>query len=193
MAACLSQNENENNGTTETEATEETASAAATTEPAPDPAAFVVEKGRAGNITIGMPIDQVRQKVETKAEVKDTTLNLEGQQSTAYLLRPEGQEKGLLIEQQCEPNCKVWRISVQSQDYKTAKGIGVGSTYDEVKQAYPISNVSLAEGNLVAVSEEAGMSFELEDTQLPQDSNKKGKYNPANIPATTTVKRIMLY
>lgn len=192
MAACLSQSENENNATTETEATEETASAA-TTEPAPDPAAFAVEKGRAGNIRIGMPIDQVRQKVDTKMEVKDTTLNLEGQQSTAYLLRPEGHEKGLLIEQLCEPDCKVWRISVQSQDYKTAKGIGVGSTYDEVKQAYPISNISLAEGNLVAVSEEAGMSFELEDTQLPQDSNKKGKYNPANIPATTTVKRIMLY
>jgi hypothetical protein len=193
MAACLSQNDNDNDAATEVEEAGDTAATSASAGTAPDPAAFVIEKGRAGDIKVGMPIEDVRKRVTTTVAVKDTTLTLEGQQSTAYLLRAQGQEKGLLVEQLCEPDCKVWRISTESEDYKTPKGIGVGSKYHEVKQAYPISTVSLAEGNLVAVSEEAGMSFVLEDTALPQDGNKKGKYNPANIPANTIVKRIMLY
>jgi hypothetical protein len=193
MAACLSQNDNDTNAATEVEEAGDASATTASAGTAPDPAAFVIEKGRAGDIKVGMPIEDVRKRVTTTVAVKDTTLTLEGQQSTAYLLRAQGQEKGLLVEQHCQPDCKVWRISTESQDYKTPKGIGVGSKYDEVKRAYPISTVSLAEGNLVAVSEEAGMSFVLEDTELPQDENEKGKYNPANIPANTIVKRIMLY
>lgn len=191
MAACLSQNDE---ATTETTTASE-ATPDVVTEPttAPDPATLVIAKGRVGNIQIGMPIEQVRQEVPQGTVVQDTLLRQEGMESTAYLLRTNGQQQGLLMEQRCEPDCRVWRINIISNDFKTAKGIGVGSKYSEVKAAYPIGTVALAEGNLVAISEEPGMSFVLEDTNLPQDSKNKGKYNPANIPANTLVKRILLY
>ncbi|GAB3537285.1 hypothetical protein GCM10027443_30000 [Pontibacter brevis] len=191
MAACLSQNENESaeesNVQQQINATETDAVAA------PAPSTLVIEKGQVGNLRIGMPINQVREQVPTGMVINDTTLTQEGQQSTAYVLRPKGQEKGLLIEQVCEPNCMVWRISVDSEDYKTAKGLGVGSKYGEVKEAYSIGTVALAEDNFVAVSEEAGMSFVLDDTQLPQDARDRGRYNPGNIPANTLVKRIIIH
>lgn len=191
MAACLSQNEDT---TTEGQAQDASAEATSTeASTAPAPANFVVEKGHAGDIKVGMPIEQVRQNVTDGTVVQDTMLNQEGQQSTAYLLHTSGQGKGLLIEQLCEPDCKVWRINVLSTDYKTPKGVGVGSKYSEIKQAYPIANVALEEGNFVAVSEEAGMSFELDDTQLPQDAKNMGRYNPENIPDNTLVKRVILY
>jgi len=191
MAACLSQNEDT---TTEGQAQDAAAEATSTeASTAPAPANFVVEKGHAGDIKVGMPIEQVRQNVTDGTVVQDTMLNQEGQQSTAYLLHTSGQGKGLLIEQLCEPDCKVWRINVLSTDYKTPKGVGVGSKYSEIKQAYPIANVALEEGNFVAVSEEAGMSFELDDTQLPQDAKNMGRYNPENIPDNTLVKRVILY
>ncbi|GAA4439942.1 hypothetical protein GCM10023188_36610 [Pontibacter saemangeumensis] len=189
MAACLSQNDE---AATESE-TEDGTAATSATETTPAPAAFVLEKGRAGNIKLGMPIEEVRQQVVDGTAVKDTLLMLEGQQSTAYVLHQDDRDKGLLIEQVCDPDCKVWRISVLSPEYKTAKGIGVGSKYGEVKQAYPISTVAFEEGNFVAVSDTASMSFELDDTQLPQDAKDMGRYNPGNIPDNTLVTRVMLY
>ncbi len=196
MAACLSQQENDEETQTETLQQEENLNpTGSTTAPAqvPDPASFVMEKGKAGDVAIGMPIEEVRNNVPMGFAVKDTMLMLEGQQSTAYVLTPQGQDKGLLVEQQCEAGCRVWRISVLSTDFKTPKGLGVGSKYGEVKEAYPIGTVALAEGNFVAVSEAAGMSFVLDDTQLPQDAQDRGRYNPGNIPANTLVKRIILY
>ncbi len=191
MAACLSQTDEaatgsqaqpENETTTELEVT-----------PVPDPATLVVEKGRVGNIRLGMPIAEVRQQVAAGTTVTDTLLQQEGMQATAYLLHTNSHGKGLLIEQHCESACTVWRITVLGSEFKTPKGIGVGSKYSEVKQAYPISMVAFEEGNFVAVSEEMGISFVLDHTQLPQDYKDKGKYNPENIPANTMVKRLMLY
>ena len=190
MAACLSQNDE-----TATDGETQEIETPATTAPetATDPAAFVLEKGRAGSISIGMPIEQVRQQVTDGTEVKDTLLMQEGQQSTAYLLHTGDRDKGLLIEQQCEPDCQVWRISVLSPDYKTAEGIGVGSSYGEVKAAYPITTVAVEEDNFVAVSDSAGMSFMLDDTKLPQDGKELGRYDPGNIPDNTPVTRVLLY
>jgi len=187
MAACLSQNDET---TTENE---EQVEATATTAAEPEPTDLVIGKGRAGNIRLGMPIAEVRQNVVEGTVVNDTLLMQEGQQATAYVLHTSDKKRGLLIEQQCEPDCQVWRISVLSPDYKTPGGIGVGSKYSEVKAAYPISTVALAEGNFVAVSDSAGMSFELDDTKLPQDGKDMGRYDPGNIPDNTLVTRVMLY
>lgn len=196
MAACLSQQDNEEKNQTEALQQEENLNPASSTNqtaPVPEPASFVLEKGEAGKVSIGMPIEELRNNAPKGFAIKDTMLLLEGQQSTAYVLTPQGQEKGLIVEQQCEPECRVWRINVLSTDFKTPKGLGVGSKYGEVKQAYPIGTVALAEDNFVAVSEEAGMSFVLEDTQLPQDAKDRGRYNPGNIPANTLVKRVIIH
>lgn len=186
MAACLSQNDEA------TSENEEQVEATATTAANPEPADLVIEKGRAGNIRLGMPIEEVRQNVVEGTVVNDTLLMQEGQQATGYLLYTN-EEKALLIEQNCEPDCEVQRISVLSPAYKTAKGIGVGSSYGEVKQAYPITTVAVEEDNFVAVSDEASMSFELDDTKLPQDGKETGRYNPGNIPDDTRVTRVLLY
>ena len=190
MAACLSQREedtgietNEPNTATDSETTDNIAT--------PDPATFVIEKGRVGSITIGAPIDSMRNQVPVGYTIADTMLIQEGTQSTAYLLKPENQPKGLLIEQACNTTCNVWRINVQHPDYKTPKGIAVGSKYSEVNQVYPISTVTLADGGFVAVSNSAGMSFVLDTSQLPK--NRIASYTPETVPANTLVKRILIY
>lgn len=191
MAACLSQREDDAGIETEdpvsaapmTETTENTTT--------PDPATFVIQKGRVGDLTIGTSIDSMRNQVPTGYVIADTTLMQEGNQSTAYLLRPRNYEKGLLVEQSCNPDCNVWRINVQHPDFKTPKGVGVGSKYSEVQQLYPISTVTLADGGFVAVSNQAGMSFVLDTSQLPQ--NRISSYTPETVPANTLVKRILIY
>ncbi|GAB3203781.1 hypothetical protein ABID22_002020 [Pontibacter aydingkolensis] len=189
MAACLSQREDETGiesdqpATTEAEVSETT--------PSPDPATFVIEKGHVGDITIGTSIDSLRNQVPAGYTIADTTLTLEGSQSTAYLLKPQNATKGLLIEQTCNPDCKVWRINAQHQDFRTPKGISVGSKYSEVQQQHSISTVTLADGGFVAVSKVAGLSFVLDTSQLPK--NRIASYTPETVPANTLVKRILIY
>lgn len=196
MAACLSQQDDEEETQTEAVQQQENQNTGTTTvpsAPAPDPESLVIERGQAGNISIGMPMEEMRNNLPRGFSLTDSILILEGQQSTAYVLSPQGRERGLLVEQQCEQECRVWRINVLSPDFKTPEGYGVGSKYGEIKQAYPIGTVALAEGNFVAVSEEAGMSFVLDDSQWSPENRERYRYNPANIPENTLVERVILY
>lgn len=192
MAACLSQQDETQDNPTES-APEEALITAITEEaaPQPDPALFVVGKQRVGNIRIGMPIEQMREQVASGLSIKDTTLQQEGIQSTAYVLHPEGQRKGFLVEQSCKPECQVWRISILSTDFRTAQDISVGSKYSELQQAYRIRTVTYEEGNLVALAPDAGMSFILDHSPLPTD--QLPKLTATTTPANLLVKKILLY
>lgn len=191
MAACLSQNTNEDETDSEqlpeqtTEVIEEPAT------PTPAPEHFLIRRGRVGNVKIGMPIHDVRTNVAPGFIIADTTLQQEGQASTAYNLRAQDHAEGILIEQQCETDCQIWRINVKSQDYKTSNGIGVGSKYSEVSLHYPIQTVILADGGLVAVSKDAGMSFVLDPSQIPPA--KRSSLTPKTVPANTLVKNVLVY
>lgn len=191
MAACLSQQEK--NDDTTASAPEESILPAATetaiTEP--EPALFVVGKQQVGNIQIGMPIGQMREHVANGMHLTDTTLLQEGMQSTAYVVHPEGRAKGLVVEQACKPNCEVWRISVLSPDFRTSKGITVGSKYSELQQAYKISTVTFEEGNLAAIAPDAGMSFILDHSSLP--SGQVARLNASTVPANLLVRKILVY
>jgi len=190
MAACLSQNADEE-GTQAEQVTEQVAGSDEQPVTTPAPEHFVIQKGQVGNIKIGMPVDDVRNNVIPGFAIADTTLSLEGQAFTAYNLHVPDQAKGIMIEQQCDTGCQVWRINVKHPDFKTAKGIGPGSKYSEVQQFYPIQTVILADGGLVAVSSEAGMSFVLDSSQIP--ATQRSKLTPATVPANTLVKSILIY
>lgn len=194
MAACLSQQDEQATTATEVTAPEESALPLLDEEaPATQPARanFAIAKGHVGDVKIGMPIAALRTHVPVGLHIKDTTLTQEGQQSTAYVLTPTGQQKGILVEQQCAQECQVWRISILSPMYKTAKGMGVGSKYGELQKAYDIKTVTFEEGNLVALAPEAGMSFLLDESQLTAE--QLAQINAANLPANTLVKKVLVY
>ncbi|ARS36127.1 hypothetical protein [Pontibacter actiniarum] len=187
MAACLSQQDKE--PATSSAPAEETS---LDTPAAPAaPATFVIARGHVGSVRLGTPVEQLREHPAAGLTLTDTTLMQEGMQSTAYVLRPEGEPKGLLVEQRCDTACHVWRIRVLGSDFKTAKGIGVGSKFSELQQAYNIRSVTFEEGNLVALAPETGMSFVLDKSQLP--SGKLPDFTAATLPANTVVKEILVY
>ncbi|TPE44271.1 mechanosensitive ion channel protein MscS [Pontibacter mangrovi] len=188
MAACLSQQDKK---AEESSGSAPPAEATETSEIAPNPSAFVVEKQGVGNIRIGMDITQMREQVPQGFTLNDTTLQLEGMQSTAYVLHPKEQPKGILVEQSCNPDCKVWRISVLSQEFRTAAGISVGSKYGEVQQAYNIRTVTFEEGNLVALAPDAGMSFILDHSSLQPDQLPQLK--ATTVPENLPVRKILVY
>ncbi|MDX5420293.1 MAG: mechanosensitive ion channel protein MscS [Hymenobacteraceae bacterium] len=189
MAACLADRDDAATGTTTEEAITEVP--VEETIPVPNPAEFILAKGRVGSIRIGMPIDKLRQLKLPGLQLKDTTLSLEGQNYTAYVFSSDKSPSGLVVEQQCEPTCQVWRLSIRDDDYRTAQGIGIGSKYAEVQQHYRIDYTAQGEAGFVAVSEAAGISFILDKSQLSK--MRLDKLKPENVPANTLVKGILIY
>jgi hypothetical protein len=126
---------------------------------------FTLAAGQAGPARIGMTVDELKASVPA-AMVVEKEVNREGQLYTVYEILNDtySQETGLVAEPLCDPECRIYRIEVRDRKYQTEEGIGIGSTYGQVRQALPIAYASAAEGNLVAVSEEAGMSFLLDQT-----------------------------
>jgi hypothetical protein len=188
MAACLSDRDNTDSTTDDSAITEVTE---AEVTPSTDPTDFIIDKGRVGNIRIGMPIEEMRQLTLQSIKLADTTLQLEGQASTAYTFSSPVSPSGLIVEQQCDPDCKVWRIRIRDDHYRTVQGIGPGSKYAEVLEHHPISYASLGEGGFIAVSETHGMSFILDTSQL--DQAQLHRLKPAEIPANTVVRGILIY
>lgn len=192
MAACLSQNDRDGEEATAADTTPDLLTD--TTEPAtttPKPEDLAIVPGRVGFVTIGEPMEQMRQNIPAGFTIADTTLQQEGMQSTAYLIKPEKNSKGILVEQQCNASCNVWRINVLSDLYKTTKGVGVGATYSQARQQYPISTVLLADGGLVAVAKEDGITFVLDTSQIPE--KQRSKLTPATVPPATRIKSILIY
>jgi hypothetical protein len=191
MAACLSQRDDQPETQLEGIVVEDDEAITKDAAVSPDPSAFVVQKGHVGGVEIGMPMDKLLNNIPTGYTIADTTLMQEGMQATAYLLKPQKLDKGLLIEQRCNANCSVWRINVKAPEYRTPKGIGIGSKYGEVKQYHPISTVLLADGGFVAVSKATGLTFVLDTSTLPK--HKLSSFTPATVPANTIVKSILIY
>lgn len=191
MAACLSQNDKEEQTKSEPGSAQVTDIEEDAAPATPAPEHFIIRNGGVGHVRIGMPLNEIRNKVAPGLSISDTTLTMEGQASTAYNLRAQTHAKGILIEQRCEPSCQVWRIHVKSTNYKTSKGMGVGSKFSEIQQHYPIQSVTLADGVLIAVSKETGLSFILDSSQIPAE--RRSNLTPSTVPANTLVKGVLLY
>lgn len=133
--------------------------------------AFLLAKGKAGFVEIGMTIDAAQAKYGREAtkliarypEGMFTPLlevYLPGHTSTtapALLLRIE-QDKEWIID----------GIGVEDGRFRTREGIGVGSTLGQIRRAYRINDIAFGEGPLYANVAELAMSFQLDFTDPPR-------------------------
>lgn len=152
---------------------------------------FTLRPGQAGAVQVGMNIAEVkRQYGETK--LRETTLQQEGTDTKAYEVLGERRRTDLVVEQQCKgTTCKVYRITVMNPAFKTESGLGIGSTMADLKKNLSISSIGVGEGKLVAISENARMSFVLETATIP--SSKWANLKVNDVPESTPVTSILLY
>lgn len=144
------------------------------------PKEFLLTKQKAGYCEIGMRIDNLLRKYN-KESSKLVDLNLEGTFSPAiefYLNNPEGEEKkGSLIAEIGWGSSQnggskgfiVSRINIYGKNFKTDKGVGVGSTLGELRKNHHINWIELGEIGLIARVDDLGMSFVLFLITIPED------------------------
>ncbi len=145
-----------------------------------------ISKSQIGPIQIGMAVNAMRKRVPAEF-LKEVPITREGRGYRAYEIRqtPTDQKAGLLIEETCEPACQVWRVHVQNPAYKTKEGLGVGSTLGDVKKHYKLNYLGAGETEIVAVSDDAKLTFMLDVSKVP--AKQVPRLNLENTPDNTPV------
>ena len=131
---------------------------------------FLLAKHRAGYVEEGMTINALLAKYG-RGSIKIIDRNLEGTFSPwieITLDRGASSLPSLLVEISWEKEWVVNRTIIYDKRFKTDKGIGVGSTLEDVRRLYKLDWISYGEGSLFARVSDIGMSFELDVMALPR-------------------------
>jgi hypothetical protein len=152
---------------------------------------LTLQAGQAGAVKVGITIEELK-KQYGQNKIREIDHTLEGTTTKAYEVLGERHRPDLLVEQQCKGSaCTVFRITVLNPSFRTQGGIGIGSMFRDVKESIPISSVGAGEGNFVAISEGARMSFVLDMRGIP--AQRWNKLKVKDIPNSTMVSGIMLW
>ena len=156
----------------------------------PDHARVVVERSRVGPVSIGAAADAVYREFGDRARLVD--LKLEGNLSPALELKLYRAQltASLIVELSAAGNqLVVWRINVIDPALRTADGIGVGSTYGELRSKYTVDWIGSGEGNVFARVEALGISFQL-DTSGPM--RLSSVRDPSKVPTDIRIVSMLL-
>jgi hypothetical protein len=154
------------------------------------PETIVVERGRVGPISIGATAESVYDKFGSRARLVD--LKREGMLSPALEVKLFGSQLVASIIAEIGPannRLVVTRIHVVDPGLRTKEGLGVGSTYEDLRSRYSVDWVGSGEGTFVARVETLGMSFQL-DTSGPKPL--WAVRDPNQVPKDVRVVGIML-
>jgi hypothetical protein len=160
---------------------------------------LTMARGRVGEIKLGMSSNDIYAAFGKKL-TRLVDLQLEGMSSPAIeLFKTEAQRDNPEIIFELDHD-KVYRIQVHSRQYRTDKGIGVGSTFEDLKRVYGVKHPKQIiwgeEGFYGAVVRELGMSFSLDinKTMKPaQIDNFNQTSDPGRIPDETKIDSILVY
>ncbi len=161
---------------------------------------LTIARGRVGEIKLGMRPKDIYD-IFGKKFTRLVDLQLEGMHSPAIELFKTEAKRGNpeIIFELDEDNNTVYRIQVYSSLYRTDKGIGVGSTFGDLRRVYEIKQRNQIiwgeEGFYGAVVSELAMSFGLDigKTMKPaQIDNFLSNPDLGRIPDNTRIDSILV-
>ena len=156
---------------------------------------YLLSPGRVGSLRLNMRESELLKVVPAK-QMRASTRTLEGIRYPVYELpdHRNPQAPPLLLEMVGDSveGYRLWRVRVTDPKYRTAAGIGVGSPYGAARQLYPVSTVERTDAGLVAVSDQVGMSWLLDEKSLPKASRTRA-FTPGDIPPATRITEVLLF
>ena len=172
------------------------AAEATTAEAAPEPPVYrnyTIRPGSVGGYALGSTEAQVIAQAGA-GHVKRESYEAEGHRFRAIEIYDSDTTRtpDLVLQLNCrEQECRVRQIIVNDRSFHTPEGIGIGSTYKQLKAHYPLQYLGWGEGALVAVARDAPISFAFDPADVPQ--KVLAKINAATLPDETKVSGIFIF
>jgi len=140
-------------------------------------------RGQVGPIRIGASVDAVNAAFG-RDHIKEVDLRLEGMPSPALEIRlgdSSAQQPSLVAERFPSMPDRIWRVRVFDTRFRTADGLGIGSTFGDVRARHPIQGrLGAGEGHIYAHISDLELSFELDAAQ------------PESVTDSTRVKSVLV-
>jgi hypothetical protein len=146
--------------------------------------------GRAGAVYLGMPVDSIY-IAYGREQIRVEDMEREGQTSSALgISLPGGTEDNPSLVAELSGNL-VRRIRIYDSRFRTSGDIGQGSTFSELRQKCRVSQVAEREGSIMAVTNEPGILFILDPSDIPQDYYRTRNLNL--IHGSTRINYLLVY
>jgi len=100
----------------------------------PVPAGLLIAGNSVGGVTLGMPVAQIKGKLDASYNVLKRKVLVNDVYFDVYKITGRGDEPLLYV---YEKENRVWGISIVSDLFKTERGIGIGSPLDWIRLNYP--------------------------------------------------------
>ena len=150
---------------------------------------FITNKSVDG-VTIGEKITDFVSVVRQRYTVKKEKMQLEGDSYDIYNVYDKGQ-KIYSVEPDFDKPDSIDRIWICGKEFKTEKGIGVGSTLADIKSKYHIESIGTeGEGGLQILVKEISVAFIMDNSRLPKDWWEKE--NKEEIPENLPIEEIII-
>lgn len=121
-----------------------------------------------GELEIGSDLEQFLVLTHNNRTIKKEIISLEGDDYDIYNVY-QNDRIIFAVEPDCNPSCVVWRIWINSDIFKTEKGIGIHNTLGDIKKHYKIKGFAVGEGRIAILVEDFDYSFLLDSRQIPDD------------------------
>jgi hypothetical protein len=122
---------------------------------------FTLARGQVGQLKLGMTVDDIIALIGN-TRVKRVDLQLEGMPTPALEIRLDGlvaaRRRSMTAEIFPPSQNRIWRVTVFDRRFRTADGLGVGSTLGDIRAHHSVKML-LGEGGPVAHVEALQMSF----------------------------------
>lgn len=157
---------------------------------------FLIGDGAIGPLTKTIKMMEIDSIFKNDSIVKLNSIqNSIGTQGEVEIYEKGGAKLLLLSpEDESDPNSTITNIQVFDERYLTDKGIGVNSTFSEVKAVYEIEAVENAINSVVVFLKDSDVFLTIDKKELPEDLryDYSAKIEATQIPNEAKIKYFMI-
>jgi len=154
---------------------------------------FLITDGRVGKLEINMDAAKLKNIFPAeRLQVKKSSAG-DDEYSIYNILEPDNKTLAFEVESLCADICLVSRINIVSPKYKTIAGIGVGSTFAEIKKNYSMKSIIGGEDDyfMIYVKDFGDIAFLVKSADKKPKSGKP--YEASEILDSDVISRIYIF
>lgn len=155
---------------------------------------FLIGEEQVGPLAEGTKVSAIETVFQSDSIVRDTTPKVLGSSRSKFKIFEKGGTHLLTLTASTDSLEYIENVQIHDPRYMTAEGIGIQSTFKDVKEAYEIRKVVTSMNNLVIFVKNSDLYFTISKDQLPGSLRYNSSLNieAVQIPDKAQLKYIMV-
>jgi len=154
---------------------------------------FLITETSVGPLEQGAPLEQMESIFGNDSVVRDTFRFRTGEIPKKLKIFEKGGRLLLTLTPNNDSIPSIENVKIEDDRYKTAKGIGLISTFKEVQEQYTIKKIATTLNSVVLFPKESNLYFSIDKGQLPENLRySNSTIEAVQIPDAAKVKYLMV-